>query len=339
MLPTTPREAARQRGGKAVVGSPGRSSPGRGALPLYSAHIPPAIPGGGPPVTYEKKARHPMVLTAPRTASAALALGCTAVTALALSPVAAAAEPVTVPVHCVIPLEQPTVDGPQQITLEGPAAAVRPGDKVRIKVTLGGSPATSPLPFPGTPLTPSIQLVLSGGASGELTLQGPKMRVDIPGTPAQIVVPPYEGEITVPLDAESDILIAPGKMVTSTAIFGDQITSCFPTAPAPPAMTLKVATQAPPDVPSGASTVARPSSATTDVTAAQTPTQRVESPAADAAAIAREAALREAQAPIDADGDDGPSGARIFAIVAGCLILVTAAITMLYSWRRHDDLD
>jgi len=240
-----------------------------------------------------------------------------------------------VPVHCVIPLEQPAVDGPQRIALDGPTGAVRPGDKVKIKVTLGGSPATSPLPFPGTPLTPSIQLVLSGGASGELTLQGPKMRVDIPGTPAQIVVPPYEGEITVPLDAKGDIAIAPGKMVTSTAIFGDQITTCFPTSPAPPAMTLKVSAQAPLGAPSGPAAGAG-QSATTD--AAGAPTQRAESPAADAAAIAREAALREARQPIDSD-DDGLGGGTIFAIVAGGLILVMAVITMLYSWRRHDDLD
>ena len=277
-----------------------------------------------------------MALTAPRTASAALALGCTAVAALALAPVASAGEPLTVPVHCVIPLEQPAVDGPQRIALDGPTGAVRPGDKVKIKVTLGGSPATSPLPFPGTPLTPSIQLVLSGGASGELTLQGPKMRVDIPGTPAQIVVPPYEGEITVPLDATGDIAIAPGKMVTSTAIFGDQITTCFPTTPAPPAMTLKVAAQAPLAASSGAPTTAGQPATTA---AAQTPTQRVESPAPDAAAIAREAALREAQQPIDSGDDDGLGGGTIFAIVAGALILVMAVITMLYSWRRHDDLD
>lgn len=230
------------------------------------------------------------------------------------------------------------MDGPQQISLDGPTDPVRPGDKVRIKVTLGGSPATSPLPFPGTPLTPSIQLVLSGGAAGELTLQGPKMRVDIPGTPAQIVVPPYEGEITVPLDARGDIMIAPGKMVTSTAIFGDQITTCFPASPAPPALTLKVDLQDKGlDGPSGRADSQSPAQAPVS-TLAQTPPQRAESPAADPAALAKEAgkATGDAQAAPAGD-DDGMSGATIFAIVCGVLILAMAVATMLYSWRRHEE--
>jgi hypothetical protein len=272
-----------------------------------------------------------MASSASRTAAAALALGCTTGAALALAPSAVAAEPQTVQVHCVIPLDQPAVDGPQQVTLDGPTDPVRPGDKVKIKVTLGGSPATSPLPFPGTPLTPSIQLVMSGGASGELTLQGPKMRVDIPGTPALIMVPPYEGEITVPLDAKGDVLIAPGKMVTSTAIFGDQITTCFPIAPAPPALTLRVDLAAKPlEGPSGPSAPERQP-------AAQTSTGRAESPAADSAQIAREASRGPAaEAAGRSKDDDGISGAAVFAIVAGVLVLAMAIVAMLHSWRRHE---
>ncbi|MFE5333770.1 hypothetical protein ACFRCG_46010 [Embleya sp. NPDC056575] len=273
-----------------------------------------------------------MALSASRPAGAALALACAVGPALALA-APASAEPLTVPVHCVIPLDQPAVDGPQQISLDGPTDPIRPGEKARIKVTLGGSPATSPLPFPGTPLTPSIQLVLSGGASGELTLQGPKMRVDIPGTPALIVVPPYEGEITVPLDAKGDIRIAPGKMVTTTAIFGDQITTCFPTAPAPPAMTLRVDLQgAAPDGPSGApgdpTAGAPPASAQAP---AQAPPGGTQDPTASAA--------RSPDAMVESrGGDDGEiSGGAIIWIVAGGLILLMAASTMVFSWRRHKD--
>ncbi|MFE3199063.1 hypothetical protein [Embleya sp. NPDC059237] len=273
-----------------------------------------------------------MALSASRPVGAALALACAVGPALALA-APAAAEPLTVPVHCVIPLDQPAVDGPQQISLDGPTDPIRPGEKARIKVTLGGSPATSPLPFPGTPLTPSIQLVLSGGASGEPTLQGPKMRVDIPGTPALIVVPPYEGEITVPLDAKGDIRIAPGKMVTTTAIFGDQITTCFPTAPAPPAMTLRVDLQgAAPDGPSGApgdpTAGAPPASAQAP---AQTPPGGTQDPTASAA--------RSPDAMVESrGGDDGEiSGGAIVWIVAGGLILLMAASTMVFSWRRHKD--
>ncbi|MEU0939339.1 MULTISPECIES: hypothetical protein [unclassified Embleya] len=275
-------------------------------------------------------------------ASAALALGCTVGSALALAPPAGAAEPLIVQVHCVIPLDQPAVDGPQQISLEAPSDPVRPGDKVKIKVTLGGSPATSPLPFPGTPLTPSIQLVLSGGASGELTLQGPRMRVDIPGTPAQIVVPPYEGEITVPLDARGDIRIAPGKMVTSTAIFGDQITTCFPTAPAPPAATLKVdAAGKAPEGPQG--TAASPGAGqppASGATSAETASQRAESPAASPGGVAEGAGKPSGVdiGTLSRGEDDGDiSGGTIALIVIGALILVMAAATMLYSWRRHED--
>ncbi|MYW03654.1 hypothetical protein [Streptomyces sp. SID3343] len=282
-----------------------------------------------------------MAFSPPRTASAVLALGCTVGPMLALAPSAAAAEPLTVQVHCVIPLDQPPVDGPQQIALDGPTDPVRPGDKVRIKVTLGGSPATSPLPFPGTPLTPSIQLVLSGGAKGEVTLQGPKMRVDIPGTPAQIVVPPYEGEITVPAHAEGDITIAPGKMVTSTAIFGDQITTCFPTAPAPPAMTLKLAARAPaPDAPSGAAAGQPGSAGPIDGAAAPSPTGPAESPAPSPVAATGAQGVGQESAPTTSvgedDGDDGLSSGAITAIVAGVLILAMAVATMLYSWRRHE---
>ncbi|MET7300812.1 hypothetical protein [Embleya sp. NPDC005575] len=283
-----------------------------------------------------------MALWAPRMASAVLALGCTVGSALALAPPAGAAEPLIVQVHCVIPLDQPAVDGPQQISLDAPTEPVRPGDKVKIKVTLGGSPATSPLPFPGTPLTPSIQLILSGGASGELTLQGPKMRVDIPGTPAQIVVPPYEGEITVPLDAKGDIRIAPGKMVTSTAIFGDQITTCFPTAPAPPATTLKVdsagrASEGPQGSPAGSGAGQPPAVGETSV---QSASQRAESPAASPDGVGQEAGKAsgvgiEAQSRGEDDGE--VSGGTIVLIVVGALILVMAAATMLYSWRRHED--
>jgi hypothetical protein len=268
-------------------------------------------------------------------ASAVLALGCTAGPTLALAPFAAAAEPLTVQVHCVIPLDQPAVDGPQQIALDGPTDPVKPGDKVRIKVTLGGSPATSPLPFPGTPLTPSIQLVLGGGAKAEVTLQGPKMRVDIPGTPALIVVPPYEGEITVPADAKGDITVAPGKMVTSTAIFGDQITTCFPTAPAPPAMTLKVAAQAPaPDAPS--EVPADQPAASAGSAAAPSPTRPAASPAAVPGASDAGKESAPAMSVGTDDGDDGLSNGVIVAIVAGVLILAMAVATMLYSWRRHE---
>ncbi|OPC82664.1 hypothetical protein B4N89_18475 [Embleya scabrispora] len=273
-----------------------------------------------------------MALSASRPAGAALALVCAVGPVLALA-APAAAEPLTVPVHCVIPLDQPAVDGPQQISLDGPTDPVRPGEKARIKVTLGGSPATSPLPFPGTPLTPSIQLVLSGGASGELTLQGPKMRVDIPGTPALIVVPPYEGEITVPLDARGDIRIAPGKMVTTTAIFGDQITTCFPTAPAPPAMTLRVdlggaAPDGPSATPGDPTAGSPPASGQASV---QAPPERTQDPTASAA--------RGPDAMVESrGGDDGEiSGGTIIWIVAGGLILLMAASTMVFSWRRHKD--
>ncbi|MYS83442.1 hypothetical protein [Embleya scabrispora] len=283
-----------------------------------------------------------MALWAPRMASAVLALGCTVGSALVLAPPAGAAEPLIVQVHCVIPLDQPAVDGPQQISLDAPTDPVRPGDKVKIKVTLGGSPATSPLPFPGTPLTPSIQLILSGGASGELTLQGPKMRVDIPGTPTQIVVPPYEGEITVPLDARGDIRIAPGKMVTSTAIFGDQITTCFPTAPAPPATTLKVdvagrAPEGPQGTSTGPGAGQPPASGEASV---QTAPQRAESPAASPGGAAGEGAKASGVdiGTASRGEDDGDvSGGTIVLIVVGVLILVMAAATMLYSWRRHED--
>ncbi|MGW2595005.1 hypothetical protein ACWCXC_32695 [Streptomyces sp. NPDC001515] len=150
-----------------------------------------------------------------------LSLGCAGAAASPVSPGSgsAAAGTVTPTVHCTLPAGQGEATGPQDMTVELSPAVVEPGGKVHAKVTLGPSPATSGLPLEDVPTIPSLDLAMSGGATGTVTVRGPEISMDIPsGVPIEI--PPYEGDFLVPADASGDVSFAPIRTLTQTKVLG-----------------------------------------------------------------------------------------------------------------------
>ncbi|MEU3223636.1 hypothetical protein ABZ695_10830 [Streptomyces sp. NPDC006976] len=130
-----------------------------------------------------------------------------------------AAGTVTPTVHCALPAGQGEATGPQQMDVELSPAVVEPGGKVHAKVTLGPSPATSALALAEVPTIPSIDLAMSGGATGTVTVRGPEIVMDIPaGVPIEI--PAYEGDFLVPADASGDIAFAVVRTLTQTKVLG-----------------------------------------------------------------------------------------------------------------------
>jgi hypothetical protein len=266
-----------------------------------------------------------------------------AASVLGLAPPAFAGNQVSMQVHCELPLDQPPIEGEQLVQLDGPADAVRPGDKVKIRVTLGPNAGTSPIPLPGTPTTPSIELTMSGGASGTVRLQGPQMIVDIPGAPHQIVIPPYEGELQIPIEAKGDIELAPGKMVTTTSVFGSQVTTCFPLTPAPVSAVVRITDQdAPVNPAQGPASGGQSASTSPQSVVPAAPPSAVP---AGTGSTATQAEPERSSATIKAGGaasessGGGLSGAAVFGIAAGALVLMMAVVTMLMSWRRHTEDD
>lgn len=130
-----------------------------------------------------------------------------------------AAGAVTPSVHCVLPAGQGEATGPQEMTVELSPAVVAPGGKVHAKVTLGPSPATSALALEDVPTIPSLDLAMSGGATGTVTVRGAEFTMDIPaGTPIEL--PPYEGDFLVPANASGNVSFAPVRTLTQTKVLG-----------------------------------------------------------------------------------------------------------------------
>ncbi|MFF3393172.1 hypothetical protein ACFYW1_19875 [Streptomyces sp. NPDC002669] len=122
-------------------------------------------------------------------------------------------------VHCVLPAGQGEATGPQEMTVELSPAVVAPGGKVHAKVTLGPSPATSALALEDVPTVPSLDLAMSGGASGTVTVRGAEFTMDIPaGKPIEL--PPYEGDFLVPANASGAVSFAPLRTLTQTKVLG-----------------------------------------------------------------------------------------------------------------------
>ncbi|MEL5959891.1 hypothetical protein AADR41_34900 [Streptomyces sp. CLV115] len=153
-----------------------------------------------------------------------MSLSCAGATAQAAPRDAAAAGRqaagvVTPSVHCVLPAGQGEATGPQEMTVELSPAVVAPGGKVHAKVTLGPSPATSALALEDVPTIPSLDLAMSGGASGTVTVRGAEFTMDIPaGKPIEL--PPYEGDFLVPANASGDVSFAPVRTLTQTKVLG-----------------------------------------------------------------------------------------------------------------------
>ncbi|MER7729081.1 hypothetical protein [Streptomyces sp. NPDC096323] len=164
----------------------------------------------------------------------AVALGAGAVLAwtggtVALAPLAHAGT-ITPTVHCTLPAGQGEATGPQEFSIELAPDVVDPGGKVHAKVTLGPSPATSGLSLNDVPTTPSVDLAMSGGATGTVTVTGPEVSLDIPsGQPIEI--PPYEGDFLLPANASGPITFTPLRNLTRTKVLGSTYeTACTVTA-------------------------------------------------------------------------------------------------------------
>lgn len=158
----------------------------------------------------------------------AVALGAGAVLAwtggtVALAPLAHAGT-ITPTVHCVLPAGQGEATGPQQFGIELTPDVVDPGGKVHAKVTLGPSPATSGIGLNDVPTTPSVDLAMSGGATGTVTVTGPEVTLDVPsGQPIEI--PPYEGDFLIPANASGPITFTPLRNITRTKVLGSTYTT------------------------------------------------------------------------------------------------------------------
>ncbi|MFC5028159.1 hypothetical protein ACQFX6_15825 [Streptomyces sp. DSM 41987] len=149
--------------------------------------------------------------------SAALALALTGA-GLALAP-AAHAGTITPTVHCSLPAGQGEATGPQTMTVDLTPSVVDPGGSVHAKVTLGGSPATSGIALSNVPTTPSIDLAMSGGATGTVTVRGPEITMDIPAN-TPILIPPYEGDFLIPVNAAGPITFSVVRTLTQTKVLG-----------------------------------------------------------------------------------------------------------------------
>ncbi|MFD8690247.1 hypothetical protein [Streptomyces sp. NPDC059651] len=164
----------------------------------------------------------------------AVALGAGALLAwtggtVAFAPLAHAGT-ITPTVHCTLPAGQGEATGPQQFSIELTPDVVDPGGKVHAKVALGPSPATSGLSLNDVPTTPSVDLAMSGGATGTVTVTGPEVTLDVPsGQPIEI--PPYEGDFLIPANASGPITFTPLRNVTRTKVLGSTYTTtCAVTA-------------------------------------------------------------------------------------------------------------
>ncbi|MFI5762128.1 hypothetical protein ACIA8F_14445 [Streptomyces sp. NPDC051563] len=137
---------------------------------------------------------------------------------LALAPVAQAGT-VSPTVHCSLPAGQGEATGPQSMTVDLSTTSVPPGGKVHARITLGVSPAKSTTNLSNIPTTPAIELALSGGATGTVTIQGPTVNLDYTSGQS-VVLPPFEGDFFLPANASGAVNLAPVRTRTTTVVFG-----------------------------------------------------------------------------------------------------------------------
>ncbi|WTW95012.1 hypothetical protein OG216_17215 [Streptomycetaceae bacterium NBC_01309] len=127
-------------------------------------------------------------------------------------------------VHCVLPAGQGEATGPQSMDVTLTPANAAPGSLVHAVVTLGTGPANSTVSLNDVPTTPSIELAMSGGATGTVTVTGPTVNLDtVSGQP--VLIPTYEGDFVVPNTASGVVSFAPLRTVTKTVVFGGTYTT------------------------------------------------------------------------------------------------------------------
>lgn len=162
-----------------------------------------------------------------RRLAAGLGAGAIAATGLiALAP-ASSAGTINPTVDCYVQALDKHFVGAQSIDLAVTPNPTDPGASVTANVTLGPSPATSPLALSGVQVTPSIELRLGGGAEGTVTVTGPTTTMDIAQN-APITPPPYSGALTIPATAAGDVTFTPVKLVTTVFIPAYNLTQVTP---------------------------------------------------------------------------------------------------------------
>lgn len=159
--------------------------------------------------------RIPVRRTGVALAGVALLAG-TGLTALAPSALAGVTTPT---VHCVLPAGQGEGTGPQTMNVTLTPANAAPGTQVHAVVTLGNGPVNSTQTLNDIPTTPSIDLAMSGGATGTVTVTGPTIPIDtVSGQP--VPIPTYEGTFVIPNNAQGDVHFTPIRTNTRTVVFG-----------------------------------------------------------------------------------------------------------------------
>ncbi|GAA4982431.1 hypothetical protein GCM10023205_59840 [Yinghuangia aomiensis] len=136
----------------------------------------------------------------------------------ALAP-AAYAGTTTPTVHCVLPVGQGEGTGPQSMDVTLTPANAAPGTQVHAVVTLGAGPVNSTQTLSNIPTTPSIQLAMSGGATGNVTVTGPTVPISTTnGQP--VIIPTYEGDFVLPNTAQGVVNFTPIQTNTKTVVLG-----------------------------------------------------------------------------------------------------------------------
>lgn len=155
-----------------------------------------------------------MVKPTKRIAGGMLASAVMVGSALAFAPSAYAGE-VTAEAVCALPEPLGETKGMQKITVEAPASAAA-GAEIDVKVTLGESPAKSPIAMPNVKLTPSIDFKVG---SSTVTVKGQAVTMDVAAN-ASITAPPFTGKFKVPAGATGSIDLIPVKLGNAVTVTG-----------------------------------------------------------------------------------------------------------------------
>lgn len=132
---------------------------------------------------------------------------------LAMAPQAYAGE-INAKVTCDVPMVG-SKSAQQSIKVDAPASAAA-GTEISVTVTLGPSPATSPVAMQNVKATPSIDFKIG---SSTVTVTGGVSTVNFEaGKPIQ--APPYTGKLKIPAGATGSIDLIPVKMSTLADVSG-----------------------------------------------------------------------------------------------------------------------
>ncbi|GAA4964225.1 hypothetical protein GCM10023205_30350 [Yinghuangia aomiensis] len=137
---------------------------------------------------------------------------------LAMAPQAYAGQ-ISANVTCDVPMVGKKT-AQQTIKVDAPATGAAGAD-VTVTVTLGPSPATSPVPLSNIDATPSIDFKVG---SSTVTVTGAPVKVNFEAN-KPITSPPYTGKFKIPAGATGKIDLIPVKMATVADVSGQKLTT------------------------------------------------------------------------------------------------------------------